>query len=396
MKSYSTALGKAFLFGLTACLIQFTVTACQSSFNTAHISPLPMADRRFNDYARFVSALPQEEGSFLAKLTATSWYEKYRKSTGNKWTKLEEERLARMRSWAASELAALNRSNRDVLYAFSGPDFLHMFSLFPGAKRYVMIALEPTGSLPDLAATAEGEVAGHLHVLDKSLDDFYKRSYFVTGSLLHDLSNTYLDGVAPILCAFLARTGNLILDMKYVYLSEKGEPTTDAITSVQREQGLQVDFVNAGDVHERRTLFYFSSDLRNGALSRNKALRHYLGSLDQPITYIKSASYLMHSRVYAAIRGIILDKSSAYVGDDTGIPYMYFPKDKWSMHLYGKYVKPIDEFRGVEQEDLHLAYQSRVIKPLPFNLGYHWNSEEQNLMVTIRKGPSERISSVGD
>ena len=373
------------LCGAMLCLMQLTVPACGHNIPQPQVSPLSIVDRRYNDYALLVAALPQEDGSVLATLAATGWYGKYRENAEDGWRKLERERLAQMRSWSESELGALNREGNDVLYTFSGPDFLHMFTLFPNARRYVMIALEPAGSLPDLARLREAEITSHLGLFEKSLGDLHKRSYFITSNLNRNLSTNDLDGVLPLLCAFLARTGNRIIDIKYVRLSEAGEPVAEPVIFLQRRQSVRIDFVNDKNLQEVRTLLYVSADLSDRAFRENMPLRRYLEGMKGSVAYIKSASYLMHSSLYAAIRSVILDRCSAYVGDDTGIPYAHFAREKWAVQLYGKYVRPIDEFTDVDQDDLRRAYETTAVKPLPFNLGYHWLSKEQNLMVTIRK-----------
>lgn len=373
------------LWGAMLCLMQLVVPACGHNIPHPQESPLPIIDRRYDDYARFVAALPQEDGSILANTAANGWYGKYRRTAEDGWRKLENERLAQMRSWAESGLGALNRERRDVLYTFSGPDFIHMFTLFPNARRYVMIALEPAGTLPDLASMPETEIVNHLGLFEKSLGDLHKRSYFITSNLNQNLSTDDLDGILPLLCAFLARTGNRILDISYVRLSETGEPVAEPVIFLKRRQSVRINFANDKHPQEVRTLLYLSSDLGDWAFRENKPLRSYLEGMKGSIAYIKSASYLMHSSLYAAIRSVILDICSAYVGDDTGIPYAHFTRERWTVQLYGKYVRPIDEFKDVYQDDLRRAYETTSVSPLPFNLGYHWLSKEQNLMVAIRK-----------
>ena len=39
-----------------------------------------------------------------------------------------------------------------VFYPFSGPDFINVFALYPRAKTYLLIALEPVGKMPDFSS----------------------------------------------------------------------------------------------------------------------------------------------------------------------------------------------------------------------------------------------------
>ena len=122
---------------------------------------------------------------------------------------------------------------------------------------------------------------------------------------------------------------------------------------------------------------------------QNKPLQTYLNNMPECYTYLKSASYLLHYKFFTTLRNAILDKSQAILEDDTGIPFKYIPKDKWTFSLYGTYVTPVDNFSGVFQDDLQKAYQDTAtykVKKLPFSLGYHWGTNNQNLLKAERKG----------
>ncbi|MBN8218554.1 MAG: hypothetical protein J0L75_18075 [Spirochaetes bacterium] len=378
---------KPVFFAALAALI-LVAASCNQGASKNTSKAIPVVERKWNDFARFVSGLPQEEGSALSNAASAVWYQKYTENLTQAWTNLQTNRLKQMRDWAATELAEANREPRDVLYTFSGPDFLHVFTFLPRAKRYVLIALEPVGSAPDLAAAKPGEVSNYLELVDKSLNDIYKRSYFITFNMDKDLRRKEVDGAVPLLAVFLARTGNRIIDLRYMRLNERGELGVDTNAGVKGKsrQAVQIDFVNEKDPSELRTVVYFSTDLGDKAFKANKPLQKYLDGMAGSVSYVKSASYLMHYKDFSAIRELILAKCYAYIGDDTGIPYGYFDKKKWSIQLYGKYLKPVNDFSGVDQDDLRRAYEAAPVKELPFNLGYHWHSKKQNMMVTIRKG----------
>jgi hypothetical protein len=98
---------------------------------------------------------------------------------------------------------------------------------------------------------------------------------------------------------------------------------------------------------------------------------------------------LLHYAFFSSFRDLILGKSKTILEDDTGIPYKYLPRDKWDVSLYGVYVKPVDDFSGVFQTDLQSAYKDSLrTKPkrLPFSLGYHWGTNQQNLIKAQLKG----------
>jgi hypothetical protein len=53
--------------------------------------------------------------------------------------------------------------------------------------------------------------------------------------------------------------------------------------------------------------------------------------------------------------------------------------------LYGIYLKPRDEFSYIKEPGLQKAYNTEVIKPLPYTLGYNWGVGHSNLLYAIRK-----------
>jgi hypothetical protein len=57
------------------------------------------------------------------------------------------------------------------------------------------------------------------------------------------------------------------------------------------------------------------------------------------------------------------------------------------MELYGNYVKPVSDFSAnLYQKDMVEAYKTKeFMGSLPFSLGYHWQTKDQNQMIAIKK-----------
>jgi hypothetical protein len=104
--------------------------------------------------------------------------------------------------------------------------------------------------------------------------------------------------------------------------------------------------------------------------------------LDNPVTYLKAASYLMYNSYFSTIRNLILSQSTSLLQDDSGIPVKYFEQQKWNFKFYGNYTKPIDLFNKQYQPELRKIYTSdRKIKPLDFGIGYNFKVNQSNLML---------------
>jgi hypothetical protein len=160
-----------------------------------------------------------------------------------------------------------------------------------------------------------------------------------------------------------------------------------------RNSCVEIYFRKKGSTKVQK-IVYFKTNLCDDAYENmesfkaNTPLQTYLNNMPVCYTYLKSASYLMNYKSFSVIRDICLNKSKSILQDDTGIALKYIDKAKWNIKFYGNYVKPVSDFKGVDQEELYKAYKadSANIQPLPFSLGYHWaNKNTQNLMKFTKK-----------
>ncbi|MBL8993251.1 MAG: hypothetical protein JNM63_07925, partial [Spirochaetia bacterium] len=372
-----------------AAFVSLFIVACPANSGKKVDNGIKPVDRKYNDYARFIAGLPQLEGSALIPFEKSSIWSNFSSNFSKSWADIDENRLKKMRAWAATELADVNKEKHDIFYPFSGADFLHVFTFFPNGKRYVFIALEPVGETRDFATMNEGATATYLNSVDEALKDIKKRSYFITLNMIADLRKNKADGTLPLLCLMLVRTGNQIIDIQYV--DTDGTGGLKAVTNAGKKKSVKIDFVSQDDPSEIKTLVYFSANLCDDkydsmpSLRDNPGLVKYLDTLNGAIGYTKSASYLMHYGTFSQIRETFLAKSKLILQDDTGVPYRYFAKPKWDITLYGKYAKPVKDFSNVEQPDLKKAYENPTVKDLPFSLGYHWYTGMQNWLIARKK-----------
>ena len=223
-----------------------------------------------------------------------------------------------------------------------------------------------------------------------SLGDIFTKSYFITHKMLTDLQRENVNGTLPLMCVFLVRTNHKIINVKYFHLNDDGSETQLSKDSIVKHTNdfVKVYFKSNTDSNLQEVT-YMKCDLADGGLKDNKGLSAFIKNMPTSFTYLKSASYLLHYKFFTTLRDAILDKSQTILEDDTGIPYKYFPHDKWNIYLYGTYVKPVDNFSGVFQEDLQKAYRDSTAqkpKKLPFSLGYHWGTNDQNLIKAEHKG----------
>jgi hypothetical protein len=340
-----------------------------------------------DDTVRFISGLACAAEP-LRKLQESAEWRSFSESVGAIWAELEAKRLAPMRTWAGTELVAANQATRTVFYPFGGPDLLTPLLLFPHADTYVLLGLEFVGKLPRFDESAPRNVRPYFDDLVLSLSDFVDKSYFITRNMDATLYGNKVEGVLPLLCFFLKRTGFVISSIKPIDILPTGEWSEADPAAGRRHRrpyGCKVEFFAPGS-ERLRTVYYFSADLADAVFKKDSPLHASLMNLVFETTYIKSASYLMHYAEFSNIRNLILAKSRFVLEDDTGIPYRYFPLSEWACQLYGAYVDPVSDFKGVGQADLRAAYADRAaVKPLPFHLGYHWSTKKDSVLFFRKK-----------
>jgi hypothetical protein len=363
---------------------QAAPTAAQTT-STLPIDPI------CDEIARFISGIHCTAENLKALQETPEW-KKFADGLEKHWADMESKRLQPTRAWAEAELAEPKAATKVLFYPFGGPDFLTAFDLFPNADTYVLLGLEFVGKLPEFdkaAPDAPQHVETYLANLNAALSDFFNKSYFITKNMDATLTSDKVDGVLPVICFFLKRTNNTISAVKRCEFLDKGELMEYDYSlprkRVRRPSGIKIEFF-ANGTNRLRTLYYFSCDLVDDVFKKDSTLYLYLDGLEFETTFIKSASYLMHFREFSSIRDMILNKSRFVLEDDTGIPFRYFPAKDWDAQLYGEYIKPVSDFKGVEQFDLEAAYADAAkVKKLPFHLGYHWGTNKDSILYFKKK-----------
>ena len=301
------------------------------------------------------------------------------------WKRLEKKRLQAMKNWGRKEFEKPNAEAKTVFYPFSGPDYLTANAFFPNADTYIMLGLESVGKLPDLQAFKKGDAADYEQDFKKSLSDIFSKSYFITQTMIRDFQAQKVNGLLPVLCFFIKKTGNDILDIKYLVRYKQdsiSQVSYDFKNNDHKPFGVKVDFLQEG---KQKTVYYFKYDVSNKTFNDTTVFYKFITkNTGNCITYIKSASYLLHANFMENMRTLILKNSTTIIQDDTGLPYKYFEQGKkFNVKLYGQYVQPVKDFSYLKlQKDLIQAFKkdSAAIKQLPFHLGYHWQSNKDVIM----------------
>jgi hypothetical protein len=334
------------------------------------------AGQAADDIAHFIAGLPPSAESPLAARTGDSEWQRHAAFFKSRWREFEDRQLSRVRAWSAENV---KQSQPVLYYMFSGPDFLYANAFFPNAKTIIMSGLEPSGAIPKLSDISAHGLGRELGAIRGSLGNLLKHSYFITnemGSQLHR-------GTLPVIYVFLARSGKTIREVSLVAIDKDGK------LHPQDEPGLEssakgAKIVFAGSDGTEQTLYYFRTDLSNKGVAGSGFLQFCQG-FGAGDSFVKSASYLMHTDGFSEVRDFLLKNSVALVQDDTGIPVKYLTGSDWQLRPFGTYLHPIHEFRRNGQPKLLDLFRKERPAPLGFTVGYRWG-KPSNLLLAMKNG----------
>jgi hypothetical protein len=354
------------------------IAALAATMFVAAAMPARAADTvTADDTARFLAGMPPSADSPLTPLTKDPSWQQHARFFDAAFGQLEQRQLSKIRAWANTNLAAPKPT---MFYMFSGPDFLYADAFYSKATTYVLSALEPVGSVPDLTRLSRGGIGSTLYNVERSLGSVLSFSFFITKLMKTDLGAGQVSGTLPILYVFLARSGKTIRDVSLIALDDRGAAYF-ANENAGRNATRGVRIVFAGSDGEQKTLYYFSTDLSNSGV-RSSGFLKFCETLAPGNSLIKSASYLLHSGNFTTVRDFLLRNSATVIQDDSGIPLGHYDPRKWRFFPFGRYAGPIAEFPGRYQRQY--AELFRRAQPMDFGIGYRWRSFESNLLLAIK------------
>jgi hypothetical protein len=345
-----------------------------------------------NDTARFLAGLPPSPDSPLAPLTKDPAWQQHARYFDSIFIREDTTKLSKVRAFSKE---FLTEKHETMLYMFSGPDFLYATSFFPNASTYVLAGLEPTGDIPQLTNLSRGTVYSSLRNLEVSMASLLSYSFFITKNMRTQLHEGPVYGTIPVLYVFLARTGKTIHEASLVGLDADGnfikpdDPAAQggeakkAARSIARSAAPGVKIVFSDGDGPKQTLYYFSTNLSDGSIERSGFMA-FVDKLAPADSFIKSASYLLHSGSFSKVRGMLLDRSATVLEDDSGIPLAYFDSKKWRLQPFGRYVGPLGIFGHSYQPGM--AELFRHATPIDFGIGYRWRKNESNLLLAQKGG----------
>lgn len=366
-----------------------------------------------HDVAAYLAGQPVSSQSKLQPLTAQPAWQAFAADADKSWATYNATRTTKIENWAATELDSVRAASPTIFYPFSGPDLLNVVTMFPDSKTYVLLGLEPVGSVPDASLLENTKL---FPAVKASLWSVLKFSFFRTNDMAVELNaknagklkakaaldttaikpkakTVALDGTLPLILLFAARTGHQVQAVRYVQLDKEGQLLEADSTVIQKPgfktvPGVEVKMLSKTGAEQ--TVYYFSADISDWKMgSTHDAVIKYAQGLGELTTYVKSATYLMHKSYFSKVRNLILERSNYILQDDSGIALKYFRPADWQLTYYGTYKRPINLFANHYQPAMTAAYADTVHRPrpLPFGTGYNWRQNDSNLLLARRQKP---------
>lgn len=346
--------------------------------------PAPQVDVQLNDLAKLLAGIPTEQ---FYKNVDTGFYSRYKKSMDFEWDKLEKEMNEPILKWTKENVNHTLKGNKTCFYPFSGADFLYANLFFPNAENYILIGLEPPGSISDPDKMSKEDLANYLFSNDNAMGMSHDKGFYRTNSMRVDFSKKHLNGTVHNILFYVARLGYQVTGIQYFDLdTNTGKPNyTKAVYGEKNNKyGVKVSFT---DTEKRdRSIYYFGYNIWNPMLKGEQdPIFKFMDSFGGHYTFLKAASYLSQYPGYTLVHNYMLRTSSVIIQDDSGIPYSSLNNEAWKVELWGDFETVLPLFKNYNQPDLKKAYDNqKETKQLPFFIGYNVSIGKSNLQYCVR------------
>jgi len=224
----------------TLCLL--LQAACSQPNSVATGSHRPLIDVPASTEAQhaadFLAGRPGAPGSPFHKLEQSPSWQHHSAEFSAVWQRFRTRRLPALRDFQKTEIDAPAFATDTLFYPFGGPDILTAATLFPNQKTYLLVGLEPPGSIPTLSAISGTRMDRYLPRLRFSLESLFRRGFFITAHMDAQYRGQITDGVLPALLVQLSHLDCAILGVQPVDLAPDGSLLARPGSSKIRDTGI--------------------------------------------------------------------------------------------------------------------------------------------------------------
>lgn len=362
------------LFGLALTLFVPLLAAPASA---TPLPPLPL-----DETARILAGLSPD--SLPVDAARKKLAKGFAKTASDAWGKYWKRIGQPMTDWAKATLP--QTAGETIFYPFAGPDLPTAVQLYPDAGRYVLVALQTGGRIPNLAGMDEKQFNAYINLFKRSWSDFARRGFFRTDDLKADTGkDNTLEGITPMLMAFASRLGYRVDNVEPIRIKADGSDvevhpgdknavaTWDSVRLTLDKDGKKV------------IADYVFLDLSDSHLKKNEGDRKWLEKMASHKVFTKAASHLMQKSFFSIVRDTLLAKSPSIVQDETGLDYKDLVKG-FEVKLFGRFERAHKLWTDGVQRELATAYKAQKdIPKLGFKFGYEKDAGSCVIVATRKR-----------
>lgn len=293
----------------------------------------------------------------------TAVWDRYAKAVQSNWRQYQDNIGRPMTAWVASEIPAFKDT---VFYPFSGPDFATLDQVYPGARRYVMVAMQRAERPIDLASLPPQAAHQTLEVLTDAWRLYGSDGFFVTEYLDKYLTqNKVRIGASTFLATFFQLKGFQIKSVMPIRINDAGDIEELPMDSK--------DWLSVRFQLERAgapvTVDYVRMDLSNKGLEPHPEHVAFLRKAATFPLLLKAASHLPQNRSFSTVSDTLLASAPFIIQDETGLKYTKLAAG-FQTKLYGRFERAHDAFPSYHKDLAQAFAERKDIQPLGFRVGY--------------------------
>lgn len=394
MKRFLLPLFTFVVFSLSLISASLTLSYCQPSNHrdSSESSSIELRQESggVHDQVSLLAGLPLTEEyrnrPEISAIIKKPYYLKHQKIMQTLWQSIQQNRIDKIISWQQQQIGQKAR-NKTAFYPLSGGDIINFSLIYPQAERYIMVAMEKRGDIPNPAELTDAQLQGGLASVEQMIQNIERTGYFFSRLMNQHMNpDKYgIFGTMPTVAVFLVQMGHILQSIEKTCIDDSGKLTTQPIANCKLPS-YRIRFRD-GKSGVHKEVIYISARIEDSLFQDSKPSGKFFSEMGSTSVMLKAAVYLLHSPNYKGAADFILRNADIVVEDDSGIPYRFFDQSIWTIKLYGTFVGP-PKMTGIQyypQHDLVKAFREKS-DPLPFEFGYGQvsASHKSGMIVAVR------------
>ncbi len=291
---------------------------------------------------------------------------------------------------------------RTIVYPFAGGDLMTALAVFPELTEITTISLEAGGDARGIFAESSKDLARHLALHRRFLDELVTWNHNRTLDLAA-LKRTPLPSQLIFALVGLAVHGYEPVSLRAITLLEDGsvralsaadfaeiDAAVAELRGTRRNVRLndllanyELVFRKKGDPTER-VYRHFQANLHNDRLADDPRILRHLDQKGRVTAMTKAASHLLWHKGFSSIRDWLKANIAWMVSDSTGINPLHLEPERWEQTVYGSFDTAVFNPTAEGQVAMRALFASQPFRPLPMKLFGYPTKRVKGLLIVTR------------